>query len=100
MRFAADDSSTHMCDAEQRCSFTRCVCRWIFEGNAMPKGPQGQRRPADLIGCAVKVMRIATGDEEEKVNTSSGRRRSGYAGAKARVESTTSEERVAIAKKA
>ena len=27
----------------------------------MPKGPQGQKRPADVIGNAVRVMRIATG---------------------------------------
>jgi hypothetical protein len=33
----------------------------------MPKGPQGQKRPADVIGNAVKVMRIATGDEQEAV---------------------------------
>ena len=32
----------------------------------MPKGPQGQKRPADVIGNAVKVMRIATGEEEEE----------------------------------
>jgi len=31
----------------------------------MPKGPQGQKRPADVIGAAVKVMRIATGEETE-----------------------------------
>ena len=31
----------------------------------MPKGPKGQKRPADVIGNAVKVMRIATGEEEE-----------------------------------
>lgn len=31
----------------------------------MPTGPKGQRRPADAIGNAVKVMRIATGDEPE-----------------------------------
>ena len=31
----------------------------------MPKGPQGQKRPADAVGCAVKVARIATGEEEE-----------------------------------
>jgi hypothetical protein len=31
----------------------------------MPKGPQGQKRPADVIGNAVRVMRIATGEEEE-----------------------------------
>ena len=27
----------------------------------MPKGPQGQKRPADVIGNAVHIMRIATG---------------------------------------
>ena len=29
----------------------------------MPKGPKGQRRPADVIGNAIKVARIATGEE-------------------------------------
>jgi hypothetical protein len=28
----------------------------------MPRGPRGERRPADVIGNAVKVMRIATGE--------------------------------------
>ena len=32
----------------------------------MPRGPQGQKRPADVAGNAVKVMRIATGEEEEE----------------------------------
>jgi len=31
----------------------------------MPRGPRGERRPADVIGNAVKVMRIATGEEPE-----------------------------------
>ena len=31
----------------------------------MPRGPKGQKRPADVIGKAVKVMRIATGEEED-----------------------------------
>ena len=26
----------------------------------MPKGPKGEKRPADVIGAAVKVMQIAT----------------------------------------
>ena len=34
---------------------------WQF----MPKGPKGQKRPADVIGNAVHVMRIATGEIEE-----------------------------------
>ncbi len=28
----------------------------------MPKGPQGQKRPADAIGAAIMVARIATGE--------------------------------------
>ena len=31
----------------------------------MPRGPNGEMRPADVIGNAVKVMRIATGEEPE-----------------------------------
>jgi hypothetical protein len=31
----------------------------------VPRGPRGEQRPADVIGMSVKVMRIATGEEEE-----------------------------------
>ena len=31
----------------------------------MPRGPKGERRPADAIGNAVKVMRIATREEPD-----------------------------------
>ena len=34
----------------------------------MPKGPKGEKRPADVIGAAVKVMQIATGEIEEVPN--------------------------------
>lgn len=30
----------------------------------MPKGPKGEKRPADVVGNAVHVMRIATGEVE------------------------------------
>jgi hypothetical protein len=33
----------------------------------MPKGPRGEKRPADVIGNAVRVMQIATGEVEEKL---------------------------------
>ena len=33
----------------------------------MPKGPKGQRRPADVIGNAIRVAKIATGDEADDV---------------------------------
>ncbi len=33
----------------------------------MPRGPKGERRPADVIGNAVHVMRIATGSKTTKL---------------------------------
>ena len=33
----------------------------------MPQGPRGEKRPADVIGDAVKVMRIAIGEETEEL---------------------------------
>lgn len=66
----------------------------------MPKGPQGQKRPADAIGNAVHIARIATGEEQETTLKQPAKRKSGLAGAKARVENTTSEDRTATAKKA
>lgn len=64
----------------------------------MPKGPKGQKRPADAIGLAVRVAQIATGEvEETKV---SGRRASGLAGAKARSAALSADERSRIAKAA
>jgi hypothetical protein len=32
----------------------------------MPKGPRGEQRPADVIGSAIKVARIATGEEKDE----------------------------------
>ena len=31
----------------------------------MPKGPRGERRPRDVVGCAVMVAKIATGEIED-----------------------------------
>ncbi len=66
----------------------------------MPKGPQGQKRPADVVGCAVHVMKIATGEIEETLEEPKrqpGRAKSGKAGAKARAASLTPERRSEIA---
>lgn len=64
----------------------------------MPRGPKGEKRPADVIGAAVHVMRIATGEVED--TPKSGRVRSGRAGGKARSKALSPEERRSIAKKA
>lgn len=66
----------------------------------MPRGPTGERQPADTIECAAMVAKIATADIEEEVKKPSGRVRSGIAGAKARAESLSAEKRSAIARKA
>jgi hypothetical protein len=66
----------------------------------MPTGPRGEQRPADLIGCGVTEARLSVGDETEGLRQPSGRVRSGHAGAKARADKLTPDERRAIAKKA
>ena len=35
----------------------------------MPKGPRGEKRPADVIGAAIMVAKIATGEIEEGLDT-------------------------------
>ena len=61
----------------------------------MPRGPKGEKRPADLIGCAHKVFQIAVGKDQEALP--SGKRQSGLAGAAARSHSLSKEERRNIA---
>ncbi len=66
----------------------------------MPRGPKGEKRPADVVGCAVTVAKIATGEIVEIPKKPSGKVRSGMAGARARKAALTPERRRAIAKKA
>jgi hypothetical protein len=66
----------------------------------MPKGPRRERRPADVIGAAIAVVRISVGDTIENLRSPPGRTRSGAAGGKACAISLTGEQRIAIAKKA
>ena len=69
----------------------------------MPKGPQGQKRPADVIGNAVRVMEIATGQREEEFEDDGkdpAAKALGAKGGKARAEKLTPERRSEIARKA
>jgi hypothetical protein len=34
---------------------------------SVPRGPKGEKRPADFIGNAVHVMRVLTGEIEETI---------------------------------
>ena len=66
----------------------------------MPRGPKGEKRPADVIGAAVMVARLSVGDLKEDLVEPSGKVRSGHAGARARAASLTPAKRHKIAKKA
>jgi hypothetical protein len=70
----------------------------------MPKGPKGRKRPADVIGNAVKVMRIATGEEQEDFPADDGKDKAaqslGRRGGKARAAALTKKRRSEIAKQA
>lgn len=67
----------------------------------MPKTPTGAKRPADVIGNAVHVMRIATGQIEEKPEPKSAAAAElGRKGGKARAASLSEAKRKDIAKAA
>lgn len=69
----------------------------------MPKGPKGQKRPADVVSNAIKVARIATGEEDD-APTATGKDPNasalGKKGGAARAKALTAKKRSEIAKKA
>ena len=69
----------------------------------MPRGPKGEKRPADVVGNAVHVMRIATGEIDD-LTTDDGKNAAAVAlgrmGGKARAAGMTARRRKEIAKKA
>ena len=72
--------------------------------SAMPNGPNGEKRPADVTSNAVHVMRIATGEIEEGAPADDGKDPAavsmGKRGGAARAKSMTPERRAEIAKAA
>ena len=66
----------------------------------MPRGPKGELRPADVIGTAVMVGRLATGEISEHLKAKSGRVKSGRAGGAARANALSDSERKKIARHA
>lgn len=65
------------------------------EGCDMPTGPKGQCRPADVIGNAVRIARIATGEECDDITEEHDKN---SAGGKAKARNLTPDERSVIAK--
>jgi hypothetical protein len=69
----------------------------------MPRGPKGQKRPADVNSNAVKVMRILTGEEQEEYENDGkdpAAKSLGSRGGKARAKALSAKARKDIAKKA
>ena len=69
----------------------------------MPKGPKGQRRPADVISDAIKVARIATGEDTDDVvddGKDPAAKSLGSRGGKARAASLSRKRKTEIAKAA
>jgi hypothetical protein len=74
-----------------------------MNGGVMPRGPRGEKRPADVIGNAVKVMRIATGEENEELDADRAKSAAaelGARGGKARARKLSPEQRTEIARAA
>ena len=63
----------------------------------MPKGPRGEKRPADVIGAAVMVAKIATGEIQEARGKSPKRARGGVKGGNVRAARLTPQRRSEIA---
>lgn len=70
----------------------------------MPRGPKGEKRPADVIGAAIMVGKIATGEIEEGPPPDDGKDPAAVAlgrkGGKARSAGMTAKRRKEIAKNA
>jgi hypothetical protein len=67
----------------------------------MPRGPKGEKRPADVVGAAIKVAKIAIGEiEEDTAEPQSAAAELGRKGGKARAEKMTPAQRADAARKA
>lgn len=66
----------------------------------MPKGPRGEKRPADAVSRAVMVAKIATGEVKDERELSSAAAELGRKGGKKRAETMTPDRRAEIARKA
>jgi hypothetical protein len=64
----------------------------------MPKGPKGEKRPADVIGAAIMVGKIATGEIEDEPSKAPNRAKGGKIGGNARAKSLSPAKRKAIAR--
>lgn len=65
----------------------------------MPKGPRGEKRPGDVIGAAIMVAKIATGEVEDQLPDPA-KRAAGSSGGKGRGDALSAEQKSELAKAA
>jgi|SRR5688572_19710646 hypothetical protein len=86
-------------DAEQK---EKAMSRWDNEGGAIPR--KRPKRPADVIGNAIRVAQIATGEAEEeyeaKPEKNAAAAELGRKGGAARAKNVSPERRAEIARAA
>jgi hypothetical protein len=70
----------------------------------MPRGPRGEKRPADTVANAIRVAKILTGEVEEDTGADDGKDKNAQAlgkkGGAARRDKLSPERRAEIARKA
>lgn len=66
----------------------------------MARGPKGEKRPADVIGNAVHVMRVATGEIEDDQSKTPNRAKGGKVGGRQRALNLSDEQRAEAARAA
>lgn len=70
----------------------------------MPRGPTGQKRPADTVAAAIRTAKILTGEIEEDTGADDGKDKAAQAlgkkGGAARRDKLSPERRAEIARKA
>jgi hypothetical protein len=77
------------------------MVRFLLKGEQpMPKGPKGEKRPADVVSAAVMVAKIATGEIKEYSDGKDYARKGGKKGGKDRAMALTPEQRSEIARAA
>ena len=67
----------------------------------MPRGPKGEKRPADVIGNAIMIAKIATGEIEDVVpddGKDPNAKALGKKGGAARAKNLSAEQRAEIAR--
>jgi hypothetical protein len=89
---------------EAQATHSPIISRLSRGASDMPRGPKSEKRPADAIGNAVMIAKIATGEIDESIPVDDGKDPAAVAlgrkGGKARAESMTAKKRSEIAKKA